>query len=69
MLKRAAGISDEEAQRIVDEAVANPNRLADLLEMVPSDQRSKLVSAIKTIRQAAPAPSLVGGMVGGLAAE
>jgi hypothetical protein len=65
MLKRVAGISDEETQRLLSEAVANPNKMADLLEMIPAEQRSKVVNLIKTIRQSLPAPSLVGGMAGG----
>jgi hypothetical protein len=47
ILRRMGVSTDEDAMRVIDEAVADPNRMAALLERVPPGDRIPLLSAIR----------------------
>jgi Transglycosylase SLT domain len=64
LTKRVGGRTDEQVDRIVNEAVRDPAALANLMEQVPPRERT---AAINTIRQIAKRPEPMGGIIGATA--
>lgn len=60
-LKTVAGLSDDAAQQVVDTAMLDPNRLADLLGTLPPQQQGVVMNFL---RQHLSDPATFGSMVG-----
>lgn len=46
-LKKMAGMADEKVQQIIDDALTDPNKFADLLEKIPPTERNQLVNMLR----------------------
>jgi hypothetical protein len=66
-LKNLAAASDEQVNRVVDQAMLDPNAVADLLERLPPDQRSAVMNVIR--QQLPRAQGAISGYAGQLGAE
>jgi hypothetical protein len=65
-LRNVGGRSDANVQRIIDEAMLDPRRMADLIDSVPPEARNQ---AMNSMRAAFNNPEILGGMVGTAVAQ